>query len=188
VQSLSKRWRFGLGGRRSDDAAGDAIAGVAGGVGLHVVGFLVDDYCRAAVGDDAVGRGGVEGEIIYLQSGLTDVAFTDGDVQGKIAGVVAHGILNAVLLVLGIEVSAGGLEVGWIAEGFGVDVDGVLADGKIFEVEFDGEFALLLLEGGGAGVLTGAGLEGNDDFVLWFGEGWYGEQTKRKCGDHVAHR
>jgi hypothetical protein len=102
--------------------------------------------------------------------------------------VVAHGILKAVLLVLGIEVRTGGLEVGWIAEGFGVYVDAMLADGKIFEVNLDGELALFLLEGGGAGVLAGAGLEGNDDFILRFGEGWNGEKTKRKCGDRVAHK
>jgi hypothetical protein len=69
-------------------------------------------------------------------------------------------------------VRAGGLEVGRIAEGVGVDVDGVLADGKIFEIEFDGELALLLLEGGGAGVLPSAGLERDDEFVLrFFGNG-----------------
>ena len=40
---------------RGDDAAGDAVAGVAGGVRLHIVGLLVDDDSGAAVGDDAVG-------------------------------------------------------------------------------------------------------------------------------------
>ena len=52
-----------------------------------------------------IGGGGVEGEVVDLEGGVTDVAFTDGDVLGKIAGVVAHGILKAVLLVLGIEVA-----------------------------------------------------------------------------------
>jgi hypothetical protein len=68
-----------------------------------------------------------------------------------------------------------------------VNVDTVLADGEIFEFKLDGELALLLLEGGGTGVLPGAGLEGNDDLVLRFGEGWNGEQTKRECGERVAH-
>jgi hypothetical protein len=93
-----------------------------------------------------------------------------------------------VLLVLGIEVRASGLEVGRIAKGLGVDVDAVLADGKIFEFELDGELALFLLEGGGTGILTGAGLEGNDDFILRFGEGWEGEKAKSECGYCVAHR
>src|SRR5437879_4638919 len=43
--------------RRGDDAAGDAVAGVAGGVGLHVVGLLVDHDGGAAVGEDGVGGG-----------------------------------------------------------------------------------------------------------------------------------
>src|SRR5437667_8444854 len=98
-----------------------------------------------------------------------------------VAGVVAHGVLGAVLLVLGIEVRSGGFEVGRIAQGLGVDVDSVFADGKILEVDLDGQLALFLLEGGGAGVLTGAGLEGNDDFVLRFGKGWNSEETKRNC-------
>ena len=64
----------------------------------------------------------------------------------------------------------------------------MLADGKIFEFELDGELALFLLERGGAGVLTGAGLEGNDDFILRFGEGRDGDKTKRECGDRIAHK
>ena len=187
VQSLSKRQ--GLGGGGGDDAAGDAVAGVAGGVGLHVVGLLVDDDGGAAVGDDAVRGGGVEGEVVDLEGGLTDVAFADHDVLGKIAGVVAHGIQGAVLLVLGIEVAAGGLEVGRFAEGLGVDVDGVLADGKIFEVELDGELALFLLEGGGTGVFAGAGLEGDDDFVLrlWRRLGTARRQEREVRRGRVAH-
>ena len=44
-------------------------------------------------------------------------------------------------------------------------------------------------EGGGAGVLAGAGLDGNDDFVLrFFGEGGNGEKAKSECGEAVAHR
>ena len=69
-----------------------------------------------------------------------------------------------------------------------MDVDAVLADGKILEFDLDGELALLLLEGGGTGVLAGAGLEGNDDFVLRFGEGWDGEKAEGKCGERVAHK
>src|ERR1700712_5513730 len=92
-----------LGCGRGDDAAGDAVAGVAGGVGFHVVWLLVDDDGGAAVGDDAVGRSGVKGKIVNFEGGLTDVALADGDVLGKIAGVVAHGIERAVLLVLRIE-------------------------------------------------------------------------------------
>ncbi len=60
----------GLGGWGGDDAAGDAVAGVAGGVGLHVVGLLVDHDGGAAVGEDAVGGGGVEREVVDVEGGL----------------------------------------------------------------------------------------------------------------------
>jgi hypothetical protein len=116
------------------------------------------------------------------------VAFTDRYVLSEVSGVVAHGILKAMLLVFGVEVAACSLEVGWFAERLGVDVDGMVADGKVFEIDFDDEFALVLLEGGGAGVLASAGLEGNDDFILGFGEDWYGEEAKSECGESITHR
>ena len=43
------------------------------------------------------------------------------------------------------------------------------------------------VEGGGASVLAGAGLEGNDDLVLRFGEGRNGEEAEGECGERVAH-
>ena len=177
-----------LGGWRGDDAAGDAVAGVAGGVGLHVVCLLVDHDGGSAVGDDADGGGGVEGEVVDLEGGLADVSLADHDVLGEVAGVVAHGILKAVLLVLRVEVAACGLEVGGIAERLGVDMDGVFADGKVLEIDLDDEFALVLLEGGGAGVFAGAGLDGNDDFILWLGEDGDREKANRECSESVTHR
>jgi hypothetical protein len=44
-----------LGSGRGNDATGDAVTGVAGGIGLHVVGLLVDDDGGTAIGNDAVG-------------------------------------------------------------------------------------------------------------------------------------
>ena len=179
---------LGLGRGRGDDAAGDAISGVARGIGLHVVGLFVDDDGGASVGEDAVRRGGVEGEIVDLERGLADVAFADFDVLRQVAGVVAQRVEGAVLLVLRIEVAARGLEVGSVAEGFGVDVDGVLAYGEILEVELDGEFVLVLCEGRSAGVVAGAGLDGDDQGVLGFGERGRGEEAKSKDGESCAHR
>jgi hypothetical protein len=65
----------------------------------------------------------------------------------------------SVLLLVGVEVAAGGLEVGGFADGVLVDVDAVLAEGQVLEVE--GELDALLdgLEGGGAGGLAGGGEE-----------------------------
>jgi hypothetical protein len=119
---------------------------------------------------------------------LADVAFADRDILGKIAGVVAHGILKAMLLILRVEVAGGCLEVRGIAERFGVDVDAVFADGQILEVELDGKLVLLLLEGGGARVFSGAGLERNDERILRrFGESRDSKKAQRKCGERIAH-
>ena len=58
---LFKDGQWMLLGRWSrDDAAGNAVAGVAGGVGLHVVSLLVDDDGGAPIGDDAVRGSGIE--------------------------------------------------------------------------------------------------------------------------------
>jgi len=177
-----------LGGWRGDNAAGDAIACVAGGVGLHVVGLLVNHDGGPAVGDDADGRGGVKREVVSLESGLAGAVFADHDVLGEVAGVVTHRILKAVLLIFGVEVAAGGLEVGGFAKRLGVDVDGVLAGGKILKIDLDDEFAFFLLEGGGAGIFAGAGLDWNDDFILGFGEGRNGKKAKSECSESITHR
>src|SRR5271169_5302457 len=84
-----------LWGGRSNDSAGDAITGVAGGVGLHVIELFVDDDGGSAIGKDTVGGGGIEREVVDLEACLADVTFADRDVLRKIAGVVAHGILKA---------------------------------------------------------------------------------------------
>src|SRR5271168_942945 len=104
-----------LGSGCGNDATGDSVAGVAAGVSLHIVRLLVDDDGGASVGEDANGRRGVEREVVHLEAGVACVAFTNHDVLGKIAGVVAHGVLKAVLFVLGIEVRTSGFEVGRIA-------------------------------------------------------------------------
>ena len=63
----------------------------------------------------------------------------------------------------------------------------MLTNGEFFEVEFDGEFALALREGSGAGVLAGAGLDGDDQGILGLGERWGGEEAKSKDGESCAH-
>ena len=87
------------------------------------------------------------------------------------------------MLVVRVEMTAGCLEVRGIAEGFLVDVDGVFADGEVFQVEFDGELtALDLLEGGGSGVLASAGFDGNDDGIVRLSEGGDGQEAQTKGG------
>jgi hypothetical protein len=51
--------------------------------------------------------------------------------------VVAFGILQPVLLALGIKVRAGRLEIGGIALGVLMDVDAVLAGWKIVQAELE---------------------------------------------------
>ena len=50
---------------------------------------------------------------------------------------MAFGILQAVLLVVGIEMRAGGFEVGAIALGILMEVDGVFARRKTVEVKLE---------------------------------------------------
>ncbi len=178
-----------LGCRRGDDTAGDAVAGVAGGVGLHVVSLFVNDDGSAAVGDDAVRCGGVEGDVVDVEGGLAEVAFTDDYILREVAGMMAHRVLEAVLLVVGVEVGASGLEVRTVAQGFGVDVNAMLANGEVLEVKFDLNALFGGAEGRGSSVVAGAGLDGHDDRILWsFGEGWNNKKAESDGGEDVAHR
>ena len=123
----------------------------------------MDDDGGATVGSDAVGSGGIERDVIEGEAGLADVAFADGDVLGEIAGVVTHGVLKAVLFAGGVVVAASGLEVRRITVGAGVDVNAVLAHGKILEIELEVDALFAGSEGRGACVFAGTGLDGDDD-------------------------
>ena len=76
-------------------------------------------------------------------------------------------IFGAVLFACGVEVTAGGLEVGRIAFGDLVDVDSVLARGQVFEFELEFDFVLLLGQGCGAGILA----VGGGDLHCYLGRG-----------------
>ncbi len=118
-----------------DHAAGDAIAGVARGVGLHVVGFGVDDDCSASIAEERV-RAVAESYVAVFQARV-GFAFHIDDEVVHVAGVVAFGILQAVLLALGIEMRPRGLEVGSVALGVLMKMDGVLAGRKIVKVKLE---------------------------------------------------
>ena len=172
-----------LGCRCRDDAAGDAVAGVSGGVGLHVVDLLVDHDGGATISENAVWGGWVKRDGVKFEAGLTYVTFSDGDILREIAGVVAHGVLEAVLLVGWVEVRPCGFEIRWIAVRTGVDMDTVFANGKIFEVKLEVNALLAGGEGGSAGVLSGAGFNGDYDGVFGSGcEGWDGGEAKSEGG------
>jgi len=154
-----------------DYAAGDAVAGSAGGIGLHVVGFGVDDDCGTAIAEERVGS--------FAESYVGVLKFRIGlafSVDGKVlhvAGVVAFGIVESMLFAFGIEMAAGRLEVGRIALGSLMKVNGVLAGRKIVKFKLEAGARSLLPEEHAAhtlalGVLKfdfsfrGAGKRGDD--------------------------
>src|SRR5258705_9221365 len=94
-------WLF----RLFDNAAGDAVAGVSGWIGLLIVGIGVDDERQAAVAEDRMGAVG-PGEVFGFgpQAGLAVSA--DCDI-GVVASVVAFRIFQAMLLPVGIEMRSG---------------------------------------------------------------------------------
>src|SRR4051812_15892186 len=93
-----------------DDAARDAIAGVSGGITFLVVGVGVDDERSAAVCKDRIGSGCVHRNAIIHDGLLEGPIFLHVDV-GHVALMWAVGIFQSVVLVTGIEMRAGGLEV-----------------------------------------------------------------------------
>jgi hypothetical protein len=118
-----------------DYAAGYAVAGVAGGIGLHVVGFGVDYEGRAAVAEQRVGAVG-EGDVGILERNIGFTGCADGEVL-HVSGVMAFGIVEAVFLAVGIEMRAGGFEIRSIAIGILVKVDGVLAWREIVDMNLE---------------------------------------------------
>src|SRR5689334_10112152 len=95
---------------RLDRAAGDAGAGVAGGLALQVVGVFVDDDGAA----DHAGLRTVDGEFLARQLEMT-LAVLVGLNVAKVAGM-ALGVVGARVVVVGVggvEVGAGAGQVGF---------------------------------------------------------------------------
>lgn len=151
-------------------AAGYAVAGVSGGIGLHIVGFGVDYDGGAAVAEERVGAVG-QGYVVVLQLGVGDASIVDVEVF-HVASVMTFGILEAVLLAIGIEVRAGGFEVRAVAFGILVKVDSVLAGREIVKIKLEGDSGPVLRDDDGARGLT-IGVFNSD---LRFGCAW-------NCGD-----
>ncbi len=77
----------------------------------------------------------------------------DGEVR-QVAGVVTFGALEAVLLVRGIEVRAGALELGSLTLAGSVDVDAVLAGGQALHLDGELHHAPRAGEGGRTDLLA----------------------------------
>ena len=144
-----------------DYAASDAIAGVAGGVGFVVVGFGVDDDRGAAVAEQRV-RAFPEGYVVVLRLDSVSLALRVDCEILHVAGVVAFGILQPMLLGFGIEVRARGLEVRSIALWVLMKVDAVLAGREVVELKLEAYAGALLPETGGANAFTLGVLQFND--------------------------
>ena len=128
-----------------DDGAGDTRRRGAAGLG----GYGVDNHRGAAVAEDGVGVV-AERDMRSDDRGVSGAVGTDdqrkvGDVaRGKTASVIVAGA------AVGIEVRTGRLEVGPFAFGELVDVEGVFAGRKVFDVELDANAVRSLGEGGAA--------------------------------------
>ncbi len=114
-----------------DHAAGEAVTGIAGRVGFLIVGFGVNDHRCTAVGKQGMAVI-AERHILVDEGKLRPALGVHGDV-GVVAVVVAFGVVEAVLLQVGIEVGAGRLEIGRLALGLAMKMDRVFAGRKILQ-------------------------------------------------------
>jgi hypothetical protein len=90
----------------------NAVPRVSGGIGFHVVGLGVDDQRGSSIAENGVA---VISEI-HISVDDARLHFTvrvHGDVL-HVAGMMAFRILESVLFVVGVEVRAGGFEIGWV--------------------------------------------------------------------------
>ena len=112
-----------------DDAAGNALARIAGRLGFQVVWIGMHDQTLA---DDAVGR--ILGERgvgqSHLQAGL---AACVGDDVAEVTGVMIRMCRIAVLLAGRIEVAAGAGSVGRAAVALLMDVEAMLSGRQPFD-------------------------------------------------------
>src|SRR5271166_3281223 len=147
-------------------SARNAVAGVTGRIGLHVVRFGVNHDGRATVGKERIGFAAISQHDVFILDGCLrhSIGF-DGKVR-HVAGVMSVGIVETVLLAGGIEMPAGRLEVRWITLWVLVEMYGVLPWRQVFEVQFHFHTLLLGLNGCGPdavalGVLQLDGLLGD---------------------------
>jgi len=122
--------------------AGDAVAGIAGWVGLHVIGFGVDYDCGAAIAEERVSVGAE----VYILIREPDFGFPIGAYGevGHVASVVAIGIVKTVFFAVWIKVRAGGFEIGRVAFRILMEMDRVFARRKIFEIKLQAHAAFLV--------------------------------------------
>jgi hypothetical protein len=123
---------FRAGALLCNHAAGNPVARISSGVGLHVIGFCVNDDGGSAIAEKrmaVVAKG-------YILVREAELGFTVGshvEVE-HVTGMVTLGILQAMLFPVWIEMWTGGFEVWWITLGVLMEVQRVLARRQIVEV------------------------------------------------------
>ena len=95
----------------------------------------MNNQCRSAIAENGVAV--ISPIHVFVHDLCLRLALcVNGDIL-HVAGVVAFGILQSVLFIIGIEMRAGRLEIGWIALRILVDVDGMFSRWQIVQVELD---------------------------------------------------
>ena len=145
-EALAGWWR--------DDSAGDAYAGVAAWVCLHIVFAGMDDDGRAAVGEDGVCSGEVERDGLDYEGLLSRAIGGNLEVERYIPVVESVWIMDAVFFAGRVKVRPRRSEVGGNALRILMDMDGVFARRKVHEVELKGNGTLFVREGDGTRVLA----------------------------------
>lgn len=123
----------------------------------------MDDDGGAAVAEQRV-RTFAKSYVFVFKAGVRLSFHIDSEVQ-HVAGVVAFGILQAVFLVLGIEMWPRRLEVRRIALGILMEVNRMLAGRQIMKIQFEANTRSLLPKDDSADIFA----LGVFDFHLRFG-------------------
>ena len=135
---------------------------------------------RAAVTEQGM-RAFAQRHVGILKRGIGFALRVDGDVL-HVAGVMAFGILEPMFLALGIEMRAGGLEVGWITFGILMNVDSMLAGRKIVQFHLEADPGPLFRNQNRADAFALRILE----FDLGLGGAW--QRKNKQCNYRSSYR
>jgi len=114
--------------------AGNAVAGIARGIGFLVVGLGVDYEGCASVAEQRMAVA-AERDVLILPLEMSFAVRAHREV-GVVASVVTFRILQSMLLPVGIEVASRGLEVRGVALRVLMKVDSMFAGRQIVEIHF----------------------------------------------------
>ncbi len=114
---------------------GDAVTGVSGRIGFHVVVLGMDNQRRSPIAENGVA---VSSPVhVSVEHPRFRLAISVHGEVLHVARVVAFRILKPVLLVVRIEMGASRLEIRGISLWILVDVDGVFSRRQIMQVELN---------------------------------------------------